>query len=214
MKIRCNLMMLMFSFKIMLFCQDVKFEKTYYYKTKILKEEYYCLKKNKYLKHGLYKLYNYNGTLNQIGYYNLDAKNGEWKEFDNDGKVKHLIEYKNNKVISEKKFGVWWKSYEGGKVQVGYDHDKNKALGVKINTQIKYPALAREKGIEGEVKLKVVRKQDCTLVECKVIQGLGYGCDEASLKVVNELIFLTRKYAPEHCANTDTILTLKFRIIE
>lgn len=56
----------------------------------------------------------------------------------------------------------------------------NKYLGDKI----KYPAQARRMGVEGKVFVEFVVGKDGSITEAKVIKGIGAGCDEEALRVV------------------------------
>lgn len=53
-----------------------------------------------------------------------------------------------------------------------------------ISQKIKYPAQARRMGIEGRVFIEFLIGKDGTLSEIKLIKGIGGGCDEEALKVI------------------------------
>ena len=53
-----------------------------------------------------------------------------------------------------------------------------------ISQKIKYPAQARRMGIEGRVFIEFLIGKDGTLSEIKVIKGIGGGCDEEALRVI------------------------------
>lgn len=50
--------------------------------------------------------------------------------------------------------------------------------------QGKYPAQARRMGIEGRVFVEFVVEKDGSLTDVKAIKGIGAGCDELAVKVV------------------------------
>lgn len=50
----------------------------------------------------------------------------------------------------------------------------------------KYPAQARRMGIEGRVFVEFVVEKDGRLTDVKAIKGIGAGCDELAVKVVQE----------------------------
>jgi len=50
--------------------------------------------------------------------------------------------------------------------------------------KIKYPAQARRMGIEGKVFVEFVIGKDGTLSDVKAIKGIGAGCDEEAVRVV------------------------------
>jgi len=52
---------------------------------------------------------------------------------------------------------------------------------------IKYPASARENGIEGTVLLSYIVHEDGTVSDLKVVKSLGYGCDEEALRTVKAI---------------------------
>ncbi len=53
-----------------------------------------------------------------------------------------------------------------------------------LNDKIKYPPQARRMGIEGKVFVEFVIAKDGTLTEVKVIKGIGAGCDEEAIRIV------------------------------
>ena len=50
--------------------------------------------------------------------------------------------------------------------------------------KIKYPAQARRMGIEGKVFIEFVVNRDGSIVDVKFIKGIGAGCDEEAVRVV------------------------------
>jgi protein TonB len=50
--------------------------------------------------------------------------------------------------------------------------------------QVPYPAEARRQGIEGTVRLSVTIGSDGRVLEAKVVQGLGFGLDEAARRAL------------------------------
>jgi TonB family protein len=53
-----------------------------------------------------------------------------------------------------------------------------------ISTQITYPEKARNENIEGLVFVEFVVKKDGNVDQVKVINGIGYGCDEEAVRAV------------------------------
>ena len=84
----------------------------------------------------------------------------------------------------EKKPGNFVKppQYPGGK----------KALDKFIKSSLKYPAEAANEGIEGQVLVGFKVDSRGNIRDAKVINGLGHGCDEEALRLVNLL-----KYKPQ-----------------
>ena len=53
-----------------------------------------------------------------------------------------------------------------------------------IVSNIKYPADAKAKGIEGKVFVKFIVKKDGTISNVSIIRGIGSSCDEEAIRVV------------------------------
>jgi protein TonB len=53
-----------------------------------------------------------------------------------------------------------------------------------IFDKMKYPAQARRMGIEGKVFVEFVVNRDGSIVDVKVLKGIGAGCDEEAIRVV------------------------------
>ncbi|MGI9544043.1 MAG: energy transducer TonB [Cyclobacteriaceae bacterium] len=53
-----------------------------------------------------------------------------------------------------------------------------------IGKNLKYPSVARRIGIEGKVYMYFVIDRDGSLSDVKVLKGIGGGCDEEALRVV------------------------------
>ncbi|TNE78215.1 MAG: energy transducer TonB [Bacteroidetes bacterium] len=56
-----------------------------------------------------------------------------------------------------------------------------------ISHHIRYPRQARRKGIEGKVIIQFVITETGEVSEAKVVNSVGYGCDEEALRVINML---------------------------
>jgi len=54
-------------------------------------------------------------------------------------------------------------------------------------SSIKYPEVARQKGIQGTVFVTYIVEKDGTISEAKVMQGIGGGCDEEALRVIKNM---------------------------
>lgn len=53
-----------------------------------------------------------------------------------------------------------------------------------IGKKLKYPAQARRMGIEGKVFVEFVVDKDGTITDVKAIKGIGAGCDEEAIRVI------------------------------
>jgi periplasmic protein TonB len=56
-----------------------------------------------------------------------------------------------------------------------------------LSGKIKYPAEALENGIKGTVYVSFVIDREGNVTNTKVLRGIGSGCDEEALRVVNEM---------------------------
>jgi TonB family protein len=56
-----------------------------------------------------------------------------------------------------------------------------------IAKNIKYPGKARENGIQGRVYITFVINKDGEIKDARVLRGIGGGCDEAALHVINSM---------------------------
>jgi len=64
-----------------------------------------------------------------------------------------------------------------------------KALTQFLYANLRYPPEALEAGIEGTVMLEYAIDYQGTVVDTRVLQGLGHGCDEEAARVVRLLVF-------------------------
>lgn len=64
-----------------------------------------------------------------------------------------------------------------------------KAMRQLIRDNLHYPEAARQAGVEGSVSLRYTINHLGKVTEVKVIAGLGYGCDEEAVRLVNLLQF-------------------------
>jgi periplasmic protein TonB len=53
-----------------------------------------------------------------------------------------------------------------------------------VNDKVKYPPQARRMGIEGRVFVEFVIAKDGTITEVRAIKGIGAGCDEEAVRIV------------------------------
>lgn len=63
----------------------------------------------------------------------------------------------------------------------------DKALFKYLSDNLKYPAIARENGIEGTVVVKFVVSKSGDIRNAEVVRGIGGGCDAEALRVVNTM---------------------------
>jgi protein TonB len=53
-----------------------------------------------------------------------------------------------------------------------------------VSKKLKYPAQARRMGVEGKVFVEFVIERDGTITDVKAIKGIGAGCDEEAVRVL------------------------------
>jgi protein TonB len=53
-----------------------------------------------------------------------------------------------------------------------------------VSEKMKYPAQARRMGIEGKVFIEFVINRDGSITDVKLMKGIGAGCDEEAIRVV------------------------------
>jgi protein TonB len=56
-----------------------------------------------------------------------------------------------------------------------------------LNENIKYPQMARESGIQGRVFVTFVVERDGRVTDVKVLRGIGGGCDEEAIRVIQNM---------------------------
>ena len=61
---------------------------------------------------------------------------------------------------------------------------------------VKYQGRAKAKGIEGVVVIQFNVQTDGSLTEITLARGLGYGCDEESLRAVESMNHMDEKWSP------------------
>jgi protein TonB len=60
----------------------------------------------------------------------------------------------------------------------------SEAMTTYLVGEIKYPAEAKTKGVQGTVYVSFVVEKDGAVSNVKVIRGIGAGCDEEAVRVV------------------------------
>lgn len=56
-----------------------------------------------------------------------------------------------------------------------------------IANKVEYPQEAVERGVEGRVFVKFIVEPDGSISNAKIIRGIGYGCDEEAIRVIESL---------------------------
>ena len=56
-----------------------------------------------------------------------------------------------------------------------------------LQDNIRYPAIAREAGIQGTIFISFVVERDGSITDVQVLRGIGGGCDEEAIRVVRNM---------------------------
>ncbi len=56
-----------------------------------------------------------------------------------------------------------------------------------IGENLKYPELAKEKGIEGRVFVSFIIEKDGSISNVKILRGIGGGCEEAAVEMIKNM---------------------------
>jgi len=62
-----------------------------------------------------------------------------------------------------------------------------KKMAMTTYSDIKYPAIARESGTQGTVVIQFIITAQGKMRDAEIISGIGFGCDEESLRVAKKL---------------------------
>ena len=65
-----------------------------------------------------------------------------------------------------------------------------------IYKNIKYPAIARENGVEGTVVIQFVVEKDGTIKDARTVRDIGAQCGAEALRVVNLMNTKGKKWIP------------------
>lgn len=86
------------------------------------------------------------------------------------------------------------------------------ARSLVVSRSIPYPQAAENAGIEGVVLVEFTIDRLCTITNKRVIRGLGYGLDEAALKVIDRKFedALTRALMP--CSPDTITIPINFKL--
>lgn len=85
-----------------------------------------------------------------------------------------------------------------------------------ISKNMKYPAIARENGVQGTVIITFVVEKDGSLSDIKVVRDIGTGCGQEALRLVNLMQEQGLRWTPgQHQGNTVRVqynLPVKFKL--
>jgi periplasmic protein TonB len=75
-----------------------------------------------------------------------------------------------------------------------------------------YPQFAKEVGISGKVYITFVVEKDGRITDAKVVRGIGGGCDEEALRVVNMMPTWKPGLQRGHAVRVQFIMDIKFTL--
>lgn len=70
------------------------------------------------------------------------------------------------------------------------------AMWKYINGKIKYPNEAKEKSIYGKVIAEIIVCSEGTIIDAKIVKGIGGGCDDEVWRVIKDMIDAYPKWIP------------------
>ncbi len=89
----------------------------------------------------------------------------------------------------------------------------NKWIQDYMQSNLKYPELAIENGIEGEVKLLISLVQNGEVDTVKVLDGIGFGCDEEAIRLVLNMPLWNAIVLEETPLVLKVKMTIHFRLL-
>ena len=81
-----------------------------------------------------------------------------------------------------------------------------------LNDNIRYPAIARESGIQGTVFIQFIVERDGSVSNVRVVRGIGGGCDEESLRVVGRMPRWTPGKQRGRAVRVEFVLPIRFTL--
>jgi hypothetical protein len=219
-----TLLILIISFSTLLTLgQETKEVKVKFPKSKQVMESYFVLKSNPDIKNGKYTRF-YKTSKNtkakvfikEKGTYQNGQKNGKWTYY------RHPSQNQQGEIISVEfynngnKTGIWeTHKYENGDhIIQKFNYDQETEIDTEIFIELKYPPMASELGIEGDVIVKYKIKPDCTFENIEIIKSLNTDCDNEVIRRFNRLSELQRKYGNKNCEEKEMITTVKFSLMK
>jgi TonB family protein len=141
---------------------------------------------------GVFIYYYKNGQIESTGLYVNGHKDGEWKAYYSDGKIKSEAIWDNQSCIIEKKWDedgqmtVKENPYNFAEVNPEFPGG-DAAMSKFIQENFKYPEKAREKGEEGTVYVEFVVKKDGSIAEVKTVLSASRLLDAEAERVIKAM---------------------------
>ena len=156
-------------------------------------ETFYVLKSDESVRQGEYLKSGTAGIIEK-GQYDINKKVGIWEFYGLEGTLEQKYDYSNKKLALNDNFTSVSTRYaivtNGNITEISPDEKPILIGGPSsyfrhVMENMHYPPKARTKGTQGKVFITAVVNSDGQLTDIKVLQGLGEGCDEEALRVIN-----------------------------
>jgi TonB family protein len=158
------------------------------------KEKYYVLSKEDSTRQGTYEK-RWRGNLEVKGQYQAGKKVGAWEFYSRKEKLAQRYNFSTKKIEFQEKSDFF---EEANLVLDGVNSSKKPdippafiggrlRLSRLISRNLRFPASALRNGIQGKVLIGGTITKGGQMKDVAVVQGLGQGLDEESLRVVNLL---------------------------
>lgn len=133
---------------------------------------------------GIYKVTNEYGELIEEEYLNGD-RNGNWKVYNPKSKETYLATYQEGKFLKSSVINAKGKTahYSQDEVLPTFKGGMT-AFSYYLSRELKSPKIAKDNGTQGRVFVRFIVGRDGSITDCKVIKGIGDGCDEEALRVI------------------------------
>ena len=86
-------------------------------------------------------------------------------------------------------------------------------MSAYLHREVVYPIAARENAIEGIVKVEFIVMPDGRIVNARVVEGLGFGCDEEVLRVVNAMPVWSPGVKNNSKVATKVVMSIGFNLV-
>ncbi|MDF1694778.1 MAG: hypothetical protein P1U56_03065 [Saprospiraceae bacterium] len=140
------------------------------------------------------------------------SKISELKKVDHYNRKHQLIQSEiwSDTLIRHRTF----KYFEKGELVKVFDEVNKVSLPSHLNIYLKYPAIAREEGIEGDIVVQFQYDEHCIVVGFKLENSLGYGIDKEVRNKLKRYVALAKKHQVTtlDCQTALDPITFKFRL--
>lgn len=163
---------------------------------------------------GLHKYYNRNtGNLHYSREYAAGKIVGDLRSYYPSGALKRIEHYKDGKVDGGECFREDGSTmpYTPFEVQPQYPGGENAMLQMVVDN-VKYPALARENGIEGIAIVSFVVNTDGSLSDIQIVRDPGGGCGMEAVRVVSKMAKWTPGQLDDQPVKVKFHLPVRFKL--